>query len=549
MYILGIHTGASANASIVEDDNFLAFCKEESISRIKDDGCRFNLMCIDDVIASANIKRDKIGLVIISAPHLPKDCISIDKNNADILERFNESSDTVNLLQLVKGSPEIQVSNIINTTSLQKRLGLSKNCQILIVDNLKSHILSTNNFIKTSEPILHICCDYNKNFPDTKIYYSNKESFSIINTKKLSENNGIACFWDSAINLLGVDFDIFTDYANQGENRLGNDLYDFFSLEDGVIVNINNLDFSDVFAQFATKLTVYDFAASIQYAIEKVMKDFFLYWIEKTQVSRISLSGSLFLNPSLNAMVASLENIKDIYTSPINHTSYLSVGNCLFGHLAKFGNNINEENIKNIYCGKAFPIEILEGYIEKYKFSLKRHSDVPTVVSMLISNNYIGAVLCENIKNDIEGKLVNSIIATPHLSTFVELIYERLGQLEGTVFNTIFLKNDFQASGMNLKTFNNIPIRINEDFKTKTPLIVRADDTVLAKIIENEESLLVYIMKKYYEFSGGTVLINKELTHEGRGAIRNPLLALKLLSDGKIDFIAYKNGLIFKDGF
>ena len=46
MYILGIHTGHDAGACLFADDTLLAFCKEERLNRIKNDGGFFRLQSV-----------------------------------------------------------------------------------------------------------------------------------------------------------------------------------------------------------------------------------------------------------------------------------------------------------------------------------------------------------------------------------------------------------------------------------------------------------------------------------------------------------------------
>ena len=38
MYVLGVHTGHDASACIFKDNELVAFCKEERLNRIKNDG-------------------------------------------------------------------------------------------------------------------------------------------------------------------------------------------------------------------------------------------------------------------------------------------------------------------------------------------------------------------------------------------------------------------------------------------------------------------------------------------------------------------------------
>lgn len=74
MLILGIHTGHDAAACVSNNGELIAYCKEERLTRKKNDGGRFALTAIDEVLAVAGCGRSEIDAVALSRMHLPLDC-------------------------------------------------------------------------------------------------------------------------------------------------------------------------------------------------------------------------------------------------------------------------------------------------------------------------------------------------------------------------------------------------------------------------------------------------------------------------------------------
>lgn len=63
MYILGLHTGHDASACLFKGNELVAFCKEERLNRIKNDGGFFSLQSVEEVLRIANVSRDELDAV------------------------------------------------------------------------------------------------------------------------------------------------------------------------------------------------------------------------------------------------------------------------------------------------------------------------------------------------------------------------------------------------------------------------------------------------------------------------------------------------------
>ncbi|MGH8119816.1 MAG: carbamoyltransferase N-terminal domain-containing protein [Gammaproteobacteria bacterium] len=70
MVILGLHTGHDAAAALYANGKLVAYCKEERLTRIKQDGRRLLLKAIDEVYEISGINRNRTNAVSLSRMHL-----------------------------------------------------------------------------------------------------------------------------------------------------------------------------------------------------------------------------------------------------------------------------------------------------------------------------------------------------------------------------------------------------------------------------------------------------------------------------------------------
>ncbi len=74
MYTLGVHTGHDAGACLFRDLELVAFCKEERVSRVKNDGGVFDLLSVNEVLKIAGISRKQIDAVAFTRMGFPLEC-------------------------------------------------------------------------------------------------------------------------------------------------------------------------------------------------------------------------------------------------------------------------------------------------------------------------------------------------------------------------------------------------------------------------------------------------------------------------------------------
>ncbi len=87
MYILGLHTGHDASACLFKNNELVAFCKEERLNRVKNDGGFFDLQSVDEVLRIVGINRSDLGAVALTRLQIP---LSAYKNSVLNLNNIKE---------------------------------------------------------------------------------------------------------------------------------------------------------------------------------------------------------------------------------------------------------------------------------------------------------------------------------------------------------------------------------------------------------------------------------------------------------------------------
>ncbi len=129
---------------------------------------------------------------------------------------------------------------------------------------------------------------------------------------------------------------------------------------------------------------------AIQKMTENLIIEWVSYWIEKTSVKNIIVSGGVFMNIKACKELLDLDTVQSLFVVPSSGDE-----SCVFGALWKINKkkNINIKKISNLYYGKNFEKEaekfIKENEIEK-EYNVNKFENYEKL------NNYISQLLSEN---------------------------------------------------------------------------------------------------------------------------------------------------------
>ena len=162
MITLGIHNGHDAAACLMRDGELVAFCKEERLTRVKNDGKRFDLAAIDEVLRIGRVARRDLDAVCFTRKKFPFHVyrrMPLHKRMRHAARRFNGRNRDITLEGEMSHRRLLAADRILDMAALRATLGLSDACLIEIVNHDYAHILGAFRYTDWPAEALYLSCD------------------------------------------------------------------------------------------------------------------------------------------------------------------------------------------------------------------------------------------------------------------------------------------------------------------------------------------------------------------------------------------------------
>ena len=568
MYILGVHTGHDAGACLFRDFELVAFCKEERVSRVKNDGGFFGLLSIDEVLRIAGISRDQVDTVAFTRMGFPLECFrQTSKPVKDFVRQALGKNRSRLLVSEMRKQQIWNEEEVLEYSTVRKIMGLRDDCEVVFTNHHYAHILGSFKYTDWEEGSLYISCDGGGDGAHYSAYYYDGNSLECLyggeETLALGQQNAGAS--------VGLAYAYATKYTGFQPNRHEGKLTGLAAFGKPVVADKiveairvtdkgaldSNLKTGGDLKQFLDGLfdglSREDVAASIQTAIEQIVVNWVKQLIAMKPVKYIGLSGGVFSNVKLNQCIAELEGINEVFVFPAMGDEGLPVGNCIDHLINKYGlNNIGRERLGNVYLGWNYKPQDLMCLAEKQGFKVERSDSVSKIASQELAEGKVGATFCSAMEMGPRALGARSILASPEKRDINDSINARLERTEFMPFAPYVLPEDaadvFDIDETNRYAckFMTITTRVNEKYRDRIAAVVHVDGTARPQIIERENNWLYYdILKDFKELTGIPCLVNTSFNAHEEPIINTPEEALKALKDNRVDFLVCEEGLVY----
>ena len=99
-------------------------------------------------------------------------------------------------------------------------------------------------------------------------------------------------------------------------------------------------------------------AAGVQLLVEEIAVKWIKFWIKKTNINNIALSGGVFMNVKLNKIIAELKEVDSITVVPSSGDESLVFGSWFLSNIEK---NLKRDFKNNFFIGKIAKTGLLIG--------------------------------------------------------------------------------------------------------------------------------------------------------------------------------------------
>ncbi|NOY74954.1 MAG: hypothetical protein GXP32_04080 [Kiritimatiellaeota bacterium] len=571
MRILGIHVGPHDSAAcLFKDEEMLAFCKEERLTRIKNCGRKFKLLSIDEVLSIAGMSRMDVDAVALSRYHLPSVCFkSKDRPLVELSRRLRGRETNRKLFRVMKKLENFNEEEIVDKAAIRKFLKLRPDVDVHFANHHFSHVLGAFHYTDWDKDALFISCDGGGDFAYYSAYhYDGKELRNVLggnlDSFRTPQNEGasIGLAYCSTTAFLGFmpnrHEGKVTGLAAFGEPVAADDILAMFEIKEDFriesSINYSRSDLNASLAKIFDKHSKEDIASSIQHATESLVSTWVSKLLKTHPAKYIGMSGGVFSNVLLNQKIAELPKVEDTFVFPPMGDEGLPVGNCVSYLIEKNGlERLNRRKMRDVYLGRPYPPSSLIETAESKGLFVRKTANIAEDAASLLKQHYIGALFAERMEMGPRALGARSILANPSDREINDSINKRLGRTEFMPFAPYVLDIDAERifdvpkHSVYPSRFMTITVNVKEEHRSVIPAVVHIDGTARPQIVYRGDNPIYYdILEAFKEATGIPCLVNTSFNAHEEPIINTPAEAVNALIHDRVDFLICDDALIFK---
>ena len=322
---------------------------------------------------------------------------------------------------------------------------------------------------------------------------------------------------------------------------LGPVLRDRFDVRDGDIRirGSSNYFFTRALAERFAKR---DVAAAYQDVLEQVAQEAIAYWVHKTGMKNVAVSGGVNANVKLNQRIAEIEGVEQVFVYP-----NMGDGGCGSGAamLAFDPQVCAQQPLDHAYLGPDYSDAQLEAALRNEGLTFDRPAPIEQRVAELLCDNHIVARFNGRLEYGPRA-LGNRSILYPAQDPKVNLwLNGQLGRTEFMPFAPAALADHADRLFKNVagceKTaqFMTITFDCTDEMVRSCPAAVHVDKTARPQLVSGQTNASFHqIIQGYYERTGIAAIINTSFNMHEEPIVCTPGDAIRAFLEGNVDYLA-----------
>jgi len=291
-----------------------------------------------------------------------------------------------------------------------------------------------------------------------------------------------------------------------------------------------------------------DIAAAYQYTLEKVACTSLDYWLRRTGLRRVVMSGGVHANVKLNQRIQEVPGVEGVYVYP-----NMGDGGCATGAaMLAYGQDRRfNRPLQNAYLGPEYTDEEIQGAMRDADLVFQRFDAIEEEIAGLLSNNAIVARFAGRMEYGPRALGNRSILYPARDPDVNQWLNEQLGRTEFMPFAPAVLAEEAPQLFLGIRPlsaktaeFMTITFDCTDLMKQHSPAAVHVDGTARPQFVtENSNPSFHAILKHYHRRTGIPVLINTSFNMHEEPIVCSPQDAVRAFLLGNIDYLAAGNYL------
>lgn len=285
-----------------------------------------------------------------------------------------------------------------------------------------------------------------------------------------------------------------------------------------------------------------DIAAAYQRVLEEVTHKVVQYWLLRTGLRHIAVSGGVHANVKLNQRIREIEGVESVFAYPNMGDGGCATGAAMmvFGRACRKG-----RPVENVYYGPDYSDDEIEAALRAENLHAERLDDIEDQVAQLLSEDYIVGRFNGRMEYGPRALGNRSILYPARDPEVNQWLNQQLGRTEFMPFAPAALASEAGRLFKNYsgceKTaeFMTITFDCTDEMKRLCPAAVHVDGTARPQLVsERTNSSFHRILRGYYERTGIPAIINTSFNMHEEPIVCSPADAVRAFLLGNLDYLA-----------
>ncbi len=293
-----------------------------------------------------------------------------------------------------------------------------------------------------------------------------------------------------------------------------------------------------------------DLGHAVQTRIEEVVHQMVDYWVRKTGIKRLCISGGVGLNVKMNGNLFASKLLEDLHVYPLCSDAGQAIG-ATMAHAYNCG-KLKNRKLESIYLGPEYSDNEIRETLTACGLAFTVESDIATAAARLISNGKVIGWFQGRMEGGPRALGSRSILADPRTVASRDRVnsvikYRELWRPFCPSMTEEGAKRyftDYTHAPFMILTF-----RTNERAAKEVPAIVHIDQTARPQIVTEDQNPRYHrLLTAFQKESGVPVLLNTSFNVKGEPIVCTPHDAIRTFFATGMDALAIGNCLIRKAG-
>ena len=286
-------------------------------------------------------------------------------------------------------------------------------------------------------------------------------------------------------------------------------------------------------------------ASSFQRHAEDSVEQIIKYWVKKTGISKVALSGGFFANIKVNQRISQIKTVSELFISPHMGDGGLALGAALsVSGRPPF-------KIKNVFWGMSYDNGEIRKILDETGVAYEQIKDVSSRAAKLLSENKIVARFNGAMEFGPRALGNRSILAQAVDNTIIGILNDKLKRDNFIPFAPSMLEEYAADCCANIRksaysgNFMNITFKATDYLKKVAPAAVHRDGTTRPQFVSRANNPDLHnILYEYNSRTNIPVLLNTSFNMHDEPIVCTPLEAVNSFKKSGLDYLIIGNFLV-----